>query len=334
MFSSCARKLLLSRTLQSSLLLSRHFTSSQNKIRVGFIGLGNMGLPMALNLAKETKVLAFDSNPEARYVAEENGIDIAESVEEIGASDCHVIFSMLPGCAAVDAVMGDLMQHIPESSLSRVMVDCSTVSPSTSRRWHDTWRSQGHAMLDAPVSGGVKGATDGSLTFMVGRDHDDALIRAEKYLNMMGKRVIPCGGPGTGAAVKLCNNLALATQMIGICEAMNLGEALKVDPVVLAEVMNTSTAKCWSSEMNNPHPVVADAVKTSHGVGPPASRDYEGGFGVRLMLKDLGLAVDAARNAGVALPLTSTSKELYKMTELRGMGEKDFGVMLQFLKGK
>jgi 3-hydroxyisobutyrate dehydrogenase len=288
-----------------------------------------MGLPMSLNLAKETQVLAFDTNPKACYVAEENGIEIAESVEEIGASDCHVIFSMLPGCVAVDTVMGELMQHIPESSLSRVMVDCSTVSPSTSRRWHDTWRSQGHAMIDAPVSGGVKGATDGSLTFMVGCDHDDALERAEMYLNMMGKRVIPCGGPGTGAAVKLCNNLALATQMIGICEAMNLGEALNVDPLVLAEVMNTSTAKCWSSEMNNPHPVVA-AVKTSG----PASRDYEGGFGVRLMLKDLGLAVDAARNAGVALPLTSTSKELYKMTELRGLGEKDFGVMLQFLKGK
>lgn len=331
MFSSRARKLLTSRTLQSAHLLPRHFTSSQSKIRVGFIGLGNMGLPMSLNLAKETQVLAFDTNPKSCSVAEENGIQLAESVEEIGASDCHVIFTMLPGCTAVDAVMGELMQHIPESSLSRVMVDCSTVSPSTSRRWHDMWQSQGHAMLDAPVSGGVKGAKDGTLTFMVGCDHDDALERAETYLNMMGKKVIPCGGPGAGAAVKLCNNLALATQMIGICEAMNLGEALKVDPVVLAEVMNTSTAKCWSSEANNPHPVVA---ATSQGVGPPASRDYQGGFGVRLMLKDLGLAVDAARDAGVALPLTSTSKELYKMTELRGFGEKDFGVMLQFLKGK
>jgi 3-hydroxyisobutyrate dehydrogenase len=328
MFCARAGKLLSSRTPQSSHLISRHFTSLHSPIRVGFIGLGNMGLPMCLNLAKETQVLAFDTNPKACSLAEKNGIELAESVEEIGASDCHVIFSMLPGCAAVDAVMGELMQYIPDSSLSRVMVDCSTVSPSTSRRWHENWRSQGHAMLDAPVSGGVKGATDGALTFMVGCDHDDALIRAEKYLNTMGKRVVACGGPGAGAATKLCNNVALAAQMIGICEAMNLGEALNVDPIVLAEVMNTSTAKCWSSEVNNPHPVVA-AIKTS-----PASRDYEGGFGVKLMLKDLGLAVEAARDAGVALPLTSTSKELYKMTELRGLGEKDFGVMLQFLKGK
>jgi 3-hydroxyisobutyrate dehydrogenase len=292
-----------------------------------------MGLPMSLNLAKHTQVLAFDTNPSACTVAAKNGIQLAESVEEIGASDCHVIFSMLPGCAVVDAVMSELMEHIPESSLSRVMVDCSTVSPSTSRRWHEKWRSQGHAMLDAPVSGGVKGASDGSLTFMVGCDHDNALDRAEAYLNMMGKRVIACGGPGAGAATKLCNNLALATQMIGICEALNLGEALGVDPVVLADVMNTSTAKCWSSEVNNPHPSVA-AVKSIHGVGPPASRDYEGGFGVKLMLKDLGLAVAAAEGAGVAVPMTSTSKELYKMTKLRGLGEKDFGVMLQFLKGK
>ena len=121
--------------------------------------------------------------------------------------------------------------------------------------------------------------------------------------------------------------------MIGICEAMSLGEACGVDPVVLADVMNTSTAKCWSSEVCNPHPAVAKS-KIANGVGPPASKDYEGGFGTKLMLKDLGLAVAAAEQAGVAVPLAAASKELYQMAANRGMGDKDFGVMFQFLTGQ
>jgi 3-hydroxyisobutyrate dehydrogenase len=302
--------------------------------KVAFVGLGNMGLPMAMNLAKETTVLAFDTNPETCAAATERGIKIASSVEEIGNDeDCQVIFTMLPGCSTVDDVMTTLWDNIDEASPSRILVDCSTVSPMTSRRWHDVWMSMGHTMLDAPVSGGVKGATDGSLTFMVGCHHEDGLEQVRPYFALMGHRVISCGLPGSGAATKLCNNLALAAQMIGICEALNLGEALGVDPVVLTDVMNTSTAKCWSCEVNNPHPVVA-TVRSSHGIGSPASRDYDGGFGTKLMLKDLGLAVQAAERTGVALPLTTTSKELYKLAELRGLGNKDFGVMLQFLKGK
>lgn len=163
---------------------------------------------------------------------------------------------------------------------------------------------------------------------MVGCDSAESLEKAQPYLEAMGQRIIACGGPGAGSATKLCNNLALAAQMIGICEAMNLGEGLGVDPVVLANVMNTSTAKSWSCEVNNPHPDVA-AVK-----GSPASKDYKGGFGTKLMLKDLTLAVNAGASAGVALPIGTASKELYKMAELRGMGNKDFGVILQFLRGK
>jgi 3-hydroxyisobutyrate dehydrogenase len=144
----------------------------------------------------------------------------------------------------------------------------------------------------------------------------------------MGQRVIACGGPGAGAAVKLCNNLALAAQMVGICEAMNLGDALGVDPVILARVMNTSTAKSWSCEVNNPHPSVAVLSDS------PASHNYEGGFGTRLMLKDLGLAVAAGSEAHVALPLGNVTKELYQLADARGLGNKDFGVMLQFLRGK
>jgi 3-hydroxyisobutyrate dehydrogenase len=145
----------------------------------------------------------------------------------------------------------------------------------------------------------------------------------------MGQRVMYCGKSGTGSATKLCNNLALAAQMVGICEAMNLGDALGVDPIVLANVMNTSTAKCWSSQVNNPHPKVAAAIGTG-----PASNDYKGGFGTKLMLKDLGLATQVAKDLHVGLPITSLSKELYQLADLRGLGDKDFGVLLQFLRGK
>jgi 3-hydroxyisobutyrate dehydrogenase len=165
---------------------------------------------------------------------------------------------------------------------------------------------------------------------MVGCQPDShSLETVRPYLESMGHNVIPCGAPGTGSATKLCNNLALATQMIGVCEAMNLGEALGVDPAVLASVMDQSTAGCWSSRVNNPHPAVALAK----GGVSPASRDYGGGFAASLMLKDLGLAVAAAEDAGVAVPLTATSKELYRLVRAHKLGGKDFSVMLKFLRG-
>jgi 3-hydroxyisobutyrate dehydrogenase len=337
--------------------------------KVGFIGLGNMGLPMAINLAtknKQNSVVAFDLNPDACTKAKDASCEIAKSIHDIGTlsvQQCPVIITMLPGCATVDSVMEILLtcsttttsNSIKDNKGGRVIVDCSTVSPTTSRKWHDAWQKHGHVMLDAPVSGGVKGATDGTLTFMVGcpdpmeddNDNDNeyqkknkaGLEKALPYLNSMGQRVMYCGKAGTGSATKLCNNLALAAQMAGICEAMNLGEALGVDPIVLANVMNTSTAKCWSSQVNNPHPKVAAAAAAASiggggGGGSPASNDYRGGFGTKLMLKDLGLATQVAKELRVALPITSLGKELYQLTDLRGFGDKDFGVLLQFLRGK
>jgi 3-hydroxyisobutyrate dehydrogenase len=309
--------------------------------KIGFVGLGNMGLPMCLNLKKKSEkctIIAFDMNELALDAAEKGGIQCTSSLDEIGQSGCDLIFTMLPGDDAVHQVMPILMKSWP-----CILVDCSTVSPTTSRHWHSqVAAAEGGelgAFLDAPVSGGVKGAQDATLTFMVGgEDHmlhspSAALEAVRPFFELMGKRVIHCGGPGTGAATKLCNNLALACQMIGVCEALNLGEALGVDPVVLASVMNTSTAKSWSTDVCIPHPVVAANMKETTGVAPPASRDYEGGFGTKLMLKDLGLAVAAGEKAGVALPLGAVSKELYRMADLRGLGKKDFGVMLQFLRG-
>lgn len=294
--------------------------------KIGFVGLGNMGLPMCLNLlaADHRNLVAFDLNNDALQEAANGGARPAQNLDELSSSGCSLVFTMLPGCQAIDAVMPKLLGA---SQKPLIIVDCSTVSPSTSRKWHAEANTLGHTLVDAPVSGGVKGAQDATLTFMMGATEDsEAFHRATPFLREMGKRVISCGGPGTGAATKLCNNLALAAQMIGICEAMNLGEELGVDPKTLAGVMNISTAKCWSSEVNNPHPDVAD--------GTPASNQYRGGFGSKLMLKDLGLAVAAGEGAGVALPLTTTAKELYRLASLRGMGDEDFGIMLQFLKGR
>ena len=296
----------------------------QNKI--GFIGLGNMGLPMCLNLLKtDNEIIAFDLNEDALHEAQIHGAKPAQQVEDV-AADCSIIFTMLPGDQAVDRVMSKLLMVGPAA----IFVDCSTVSPSISQRWNASGGLVGHTWIDAPVSGGVQGAHNATLTFMVGALQDsEGFQTIEPLLLAMGKRVVSCGGTGTGAATKLCNNLALASQMIGICEAMNLGEALGVDPNTLANVMNTSTAKCWSSEVNNPHPAVA----ANHGT-TPAANDYEGGFAAKLMLKDLALAVAAAEHKGVALPLGTTSKELYRMVSLRGLADKDFGVILQFLRGK
>lgn len=298
---------------------------SSTATRVGFLGLGNMGLPMAINLARSNQVIAFDLNESAVKKAHKHGIKPVDSIERVAQESASTIVTMLPGDAAVNSVMKQIFSKLPEKS---TIIDCSTVSPNTSRYWNERLAAEGHLFVDAPVSGGVAGATNATLTFMVGTDEATLQERVRPLLECMGQRVIACGGPGSGAAVKLCNNLALATQMVGICEAMNLGEALGVDPIVLANVMNTSTAKSWSCEVNNPHPSVASISNS------PASNDYTGGFATRLMLKDLGLAVSAGSHENVALPLANSCKELYQLAEAHGLGNKDFGVILQFLKGK
>jgi 3-hydroxyisobutyrate dehydrogenase len=309
-------------TRRFSVALRREFSS------VGFVGLGRMGLPMAKNLVKSTAVVAFDTNPIACEDARQSGIHIADSIAAVGTSDSQVLFTMLPGDLAFNQVMTEWQGSFDKK---RYIVNCSTVSPSTSKRWAENFRANGgHSVLDAPVSGGTAGATNGTLSFMVGCEDENDLQVVQSYLDVMGQRTIHCGKAGAGSATKLCNNLALATQMVGICEALSLGEKLGIDPIVLSKVMNTSTAKCWSCEVNNPHPAVAQSLSHS----PPACNDYKGGFATNLMLKDLKLALQAAGDEDLSLPLTATTKELYHLAQKHGLGELDFGVILQFLRGQ
>ena len=324
--------------------LHRRAFSSTTRLgyqRVAFVGLGNMGLQMALNIAKhkddDTHLSVYDlqeSNVSRFFenIKDTTLTTAASDLTSVGESNPDIVISSLPTCEASEVVVSSIVQNLPKpDDKGCIFIDTSTISPNISKKLHQlvTSKSPLHDYVDAPVSGGVKGATDASLTFMVGCSSGKTLERIQPILNNMGKKVIPCGGPGSGSAVKLCNNQALAAQMLGIAEAMNLGEALGVDPTVLADVMNVSTAKCWSSEVNNPHPEAAKNV----GSGASAN-DYEGGFGTSLMLKDLNLSVSAGEEEGLCLPVAGMSRDLYRMACLHGYGAKDFGVLLQFLKGR
>mmetsp|Transcript_3846 Transcript_3846/g.5022 ORF Transcript_3846/g.5022 Transcript_3846/m.5022 type:complete len:349 (+) Transcript_3846:92-1138(+) len=348
---------MLSSALLSRATAGRHIlckrlmsiSSSSSIIKVSFVGLGNMGMQMALNLAKQREdelaklqFTVYDMNEaKSKFMKQATEVGIGSSTVLQSASDLTTlaeaspdfVVTSLPTCEASEAVVGSIVNNLPSSSSATgcLFIDTSTISPAVSKKLHQQVKSVSHLhdYIDAPVSGGVTGATDASLTFMTGCSSEETFQKIQPLLKRMGKAVLPCGTSGSGSAVKLCNNAALAAQMIGICEAMSLGESLGVDPSVLANVMNVSTAKCWSSEVNNPHPIAAKSI----GSGASAN-DYEGGFGTALMLKDLNLALDAAVEEGKSMPLTGLSRQLYSLADNRGLGRKDFGVMLQFLNGK
>jgi 3-hydroxyisobutyrate dehydrogenase len=323
-------------------------------LTTAFIGLGNMGLPMCCNLAKaapssssdeDNKILAFDKTLPVDGSLPQN-VQTFDSIENLVSSvqgDIDVVLTVLPNDAAVRNVILDLLQlqkkqnkEYPSTNSKNnsrtLFIDSSTIHPSTTRELNQIISSyddqRDRAIVDAPMSGGVNGAKNGSLTFMVGSSNDKSFEQAEAVLMKMGKKVIRCGEVGMGGAAKLCNNLALGVQMIGICEAMLLGEEFGIDPLVLASVMNSSTAKCWSSEVNNPHPDVAALTNA------PASKQYDGGFSVELMLKDMGLAVKASGDSNTPLPLSSAACQLYSLAKNQGHDKQDFGVLFDFIKGK
>lgn len=283
--------------------------------KVGFIGLGHMGAPMALNLLKAGYDLkVFDLAPTALKVLADAGASTTASAMD-AANDVDVLITMLPSSPHVKQLYigeGALLENISGQPL---IIDCSTIAPDAAREVADAAKRRGLEMLDAPVSGGVAGAEAGTLTFIVGGS-SEALEKGKPLFETMGKNVFHAGGHGAGQVAKICNNMLLAILMIGTSEALQLGVNNGLDPAVLSDIMNKSSGNNWALEVYNPYPGVMENV--------PASRDYEGGFLVDLMSKDLGLATEAMLASKSSTPLGSLAKSLYAMHSTQGNGNLDF----------
>lgn len=303
--------------------MSTHDQASRSATRIAFIGLGNMGGPMAVNLTKAGySVLAFDlSGPACDRVAA-HGVAIASSARK-AVEGADVVISMLPAGRHVEALyLGDEGQAglLAALSSSTLVIDSSTISTASALRVADAVRKAGLSIIDAPVSGGTSGAVAGTLTFMVGGGKGD-VERARPILQAMGKNVFHAGDVGAGQTAKICNNMLLGILMIGTSEALALGKACGLDQSVLSEIMRLSSGGNWALEKYNPVPGVMENA--------PASKEYAGGFGTDLMLKDLGLAVEAAQSAGAITPLGGLARQIYAMHSKSGNGGLDFSSVIR-----
>lgn len=294
-------------------------------MKIGFLGLGNMGGPMAHNLLKAGHQLTvFDLSEAAVASLVAAGASAAPSIAELARSDAEMIITMLPAAPHVKSVYlgedGLLANVAPQVRL----IDSSTIDPMSAREVAAAAEKNGNRMVDAPVSGGTGGAIAGTLTFMVGGEQAD-FDAALPVLQAMGKNIVHCGPGGNGQVAKVANNMLLAITMIGTAEAMNLGVSLGMDPGVLAGIINTSSGRNWSSDTYNPYPGVMDNV--------PASRGYSGGFGTDLMLKDLGLATEAARQSRQPVILGGLAQQLYQTFSSQGNGALDFSAIIKLYNG-
>lgn len=289
-------------------------------MHIGFIGLGNMGAPMAHNLLKAGHQLSvFDLNAAAVESLVGAGALPVDSPTSIAQGNAELIITMLPAAAHVKSVYLGENGLIASSRAGVMLIDCSTIDPHSAREVAKAAAEHGNPMLDAPVSGGTGGAAAGTLTFMVGGSDAD-FDRAQPILAAMGKNIVHCGAAGNGQVAKVANNMLLGISMIGVAEAMALGVALGMDAKTLAGVINTSSGRCWSSDTYNPFPGVLDNV--------PASRGYSGGFGSDLMLKDLGLATEAAKQVRQPVILGALAQQLYQSFSAQGHGGLDFSAII------
>ena len=291
--------------------------------RIGFIGLGNMGGPMAVNLVKAGHTVAgFDVTPDAVTRFAGAGGATAKSAAE-AAANADVIVTMLPAGAHVrDIYLGD-KGLIALAKPGTLLIDSSTIDVDSARAVASAAQAKGLLMVDAPVSGGVGGAQGGTLTFMVGGS-DEAFAKAKPFLEQMGKTIVHAGGPGNGQAAKICNNMILGISMIGVSEAFVLGEKLGLDPQKLFDISSKSSGQCWSMTSYCPVP---GPVPTS-----PANRDYAPGFTAAMMLKDLRLAQDAAKTAGAHTPLGADAAKIYAAYAEGGEAGRDFSGIIRYLR--
>jgi len=291
-------------------------------MKIGFIGLGNMGGGMAANLAKKGfEVKAFDLSAEALARAAEAGCTPAASAAEAVAG-VDAVVTMLPAGKHVEGVYTDsVFGTVPEGTL---LLDCSTIDVATAKRVGEAAVAKGLDAVDAPVSGGIAAANGGTLTFMVGGS-DAAFERARPILSAMGKAVIHAGASGAGQTAKICNNMLLGATMIATCEAFSLAQKLGLDPQTFYDISSVATGQSWSMTSYCPVP----------GVGPtsPADNGYQGGFASALMLKDLKLAMEAAGSAGADTPMGQRAEELYAAFVESGHGGLDFSGIKLSLDG-
>ncbi len=289
---------------------------------IGFIGLGNMGGPMAANLVRAgLSVRGFDLAPASLEAARAAGVTVVASALE-AAEQAGTVITMLPAGRHVVEVWEQLAQAVPSGTL---LIDCSTVDVESARKAHALAGRRRCPSVDAPVSGGTGGAKAGTLTFMAGGT-GDAFAEAEPILKTMGKSVFHCGEAGAGQAAKICNNMILGISMIGVCEAFALGEKLGLTHQALYDVASVSSGQCWSLTTYCPVPGPVPAS--------PANTGYKPGFAAGLMLKDLKLAQAAALASGAATPLGAEAAQVYALFDGLGHGGEDFSAIIHMLRGE
>ncbi len=288
---------------------------------IAFIGLGNMGNPMAANLVKAGhEVHGFDLMPDNLKVARDNGVTVMANAAA-AVKGAEVVITMLPAGKHVLSVYQEIVAAADKGTL---FIDSSTIDVESARKAHSVAAEAGMLSIDAPVSGGVGGAEAGTLTFMAGGS-GEAFAKAEPILKPMAGKIVHCGDAGAGQAAKICNNMILGISMIGVSEAFVLAEKLGLSHQALFDVASTSSGQCWSLTTYCPVP---GPVPTS-----PANRDYKPGFAAALMLKDLKLAQEAAQAAGAVTPLGAEAAQLYALFESMGHGGTDFSGIVRFLRG-
>ncbi len=289
--------------------------------RIAFLGLGNMGGPMAANLVNAGhSVTGFDPVPTALDHARENGVTVM-SDSDSAVRDSEVVITMFPsGKHVIDAYSGGLLAAAAPGTL---FIDSSTIDVEDARTARSTAVAAGHRGMDAPVSGGVGGATAGTLTFMVGADEVD-FVAAAPILSVMGDRIVHCGDSGAGQAAKICNNLILGISMIAVSEAFVLGEKLGLSNRALFDVASTASGQCWALTTNCPVPGPVPAS--------PANHDYQPGFAGALMAKDLGLAVGALESTGTAAELGPLAASIYRRFADEGGAGLDFSAIINTIR--
>ncbi|PSJ60018.1 3-hydroxyisobutyrate dehydrogenase [Kumtagia ephedrae] len=288
---------------------------------IAFIGLGNMGNPMAANLVRAGHaVQGFDLVPDNLAKARESGVTVMANAAA-AVKGAEVVVTMLPAGKHVISVYEDIAPKVAEGAL---LIDSSTIDIDSARKAHAIAARRGLPSIDAPVSGGTGGATAGTLTFMAGGSAE-AFAKAEPILQPMAGRIVHCGEAGAGQAAKICNNMILGISMIGVAEAFVLAEKIGLSHQALFDVASTSSGQCWSMTTYCPVP---GPVPTS-----PANRDYKPGFAAALMLKDLKLAQEAAQASGVATPLGAQASQLYALFSGLGHGDMDFSGIIRMLRG-